>query len=205
MHRDDGRPRWWRNGVAYPLRGTPPHGPSTTIPHASGATAGQNWFNGSWPMLVDYAGSTEQVEVHHIRALKDLNPKGRNTYLNRPHGWHPATARSLSSAAPAMRSSTPDVPHGTHDEHWRAGCHGNRARPVRRGPSEKDQITWHLVGSLPYGTPGSGGGPGKPTRGNTGGAPRADPTHTGRSSLRRQTDPLVDAAIDVKRRRACPG
>jgi Gp49-like protein DUF891 len=27
----------------------------------------------------------------------------------------------------------PDVRHGRHNEHWRAGCHGNRARPVRRG------------------------------------------------------------------------
>jgi hypothetical protein len=32
-----------------------------------------------------------------------------------------------------MKTSTPDVPHGNHDEHRRAGCHGNRARPVRRG------------------------------------------------------------------------
>ena len=39
------------------------------------------------------------------------------------------------------------------------------------GPSEKDQHHWHLVGGLPYGTPGSGGGSGKRTGGNTGTAP----------------------------------
>ncbi|MEV0386812.1 hypothetical protein [Nonomuraea sp. NPDC050643] len=27
--------------------------------------------------VCELCGSTEQVEVHHIRALKDLNPKGR--------------------------------------------------------------------------------------------------------------------------------
>jgi hypothetical protein len=32
-----------------------------------------------------------------------------------------------------MRTSTLDVLHGAHDEHWRAGCHGKRASPVRRG------------------------------------------------------------------------
>jgi hypothetical protein len=26
----------------------------------------------------ELCGSTEQVEVHHVRALKDLNPKGRS-------------------------------------------------------------------------------------------------------------------------------
>ncbi len=32
---------------------------------------------------------------------------------------------------------------------------GNRARPLGGGPSEKDQHHWHLVGGLPYLTPGS--------------------------------------------------
>jgi len=44
------------------------------------------------------------------------------------------------------------------------------------GPSEKDQLSWHLVGGLPYRTPGSEGGSGKPTGGNPGRAPRPDPT-----------------------------
>ena len=47
--------------------------------------------------------------------------------------WRSFVNAAGSSAAPAMRTSTPDVPHGIHDERWRAGCHGNRARPVRRG------------------------------------------------------------------------
>jgi group II intron reverse transcriptase/maturase len=36
---------------------------------------------------------------------------------------------------------------------------GKRARPVRRGPSEKDQHYWHLVGGLPYEHVRFGGGP----------------------------------------------
>jgi hypothetical protein len=35
-------------------------------------------------------------------------------------------------------------------EHWRASCHGKRARLVRRGPTEEDQINRYLVGGLPY-------------------------------------------------------
>ncbi len=52
-----------------------------------------------------------------------------------------------------------DVPHGDHDEHWRAGCHGNRAWPVRRGAVEKGPGNWHLVGGLPYRMRRSGWGP----------------------------------------------
>jgi hypothetical protein len=42
------------------------------------------------------------------------------------------------------------------------------------GPSEKDQLNWHLVGGLPYGTVGSGSGPGRRTGHTTGTAPRTD-------------------------------
>src|SRR5258706_2953594 len=38
---------------------------------------------------------------------------------------------------PATRTSTLDVPDGNHGKHWRAGCHGKRARPVRRGADGK--------------------------------------------------------------------
>jgi len=41
------------------------------------------------------------------------------------------------------------------------------------GPSEKDQVNWHLVGGLPYRTAGSARGPGKRTGSNPGTAPRA--------------------------------
>ncbi len=44
------------------------------------------------------------------------------------------------------------------------------------GPSEKDQPNWHLVGGLPYRTPGAAGGPGKRTDRKTSTAPRSDPT-----------------------------
>ena len=52
-------------------------------------------------------------------------------------GWPPAAARPSSSAAPATRTSTPDVLHGDHDEHRRASCYGKRARLVRRGAAGK--------------------------------------------------------------------
>jgi hypothetical protein len=42
------------------------------------------------------------------------------------------------------------------------------------GPSKKDQITWHLVGGLPYCPPGSGSGPRKRAGRKAGTAPRAD-------------------------------
>jgi hypothetical protein len=60
-----------------------------------------------------------------------------------------------------------------HYEHWRAGCPEIGHVRFGGGPSEKDQHHWHLVGGLPYHTPGSEGGPGKRTGGNTGIAPGA--------------------------------
>jgi hypothetical protein len=45
---------------------------------------------------------------------------------------------------------------------------GKRARPVRRGPSEKDQHHWHLAGGLPYRPPGSEGGCTEKARTHTG-------------------------------------
>lgn len=50
------------------------------------------------------------------------------------------------------------------------------AYPVRRGSSEKDQVNWHLVGGLPYGTPGSASGLGERVSSNPGTAPQADST-----------------------------
>jgi len=81
----------------------------------------------------ELCGSGNQVEVHHIRALKDLNPRGR---AHQPEWATRMAARrrkTLVVCRVCTRTSMPDVPHGEHDEHWRAGCHGNRARPVRRG------------------------------------------------------------------------
>lgn len=65
---------------------------------------------------------------------KTSTPKGGNTHPSGPRGWPPAAARPYSSAAHAMRTSTTtDAQQDNHDEHWKAGCHGNRARPVWRG------------------------------------------------------------------------
>ena len=45
-----------------------------------------------------------------------------------------------------------------HYEHWRAGCPEIGHVRFGGGPSEKDQLSWHLVGGLPYITSGSAGG-----------------------------------------------
>src|SRR5215468_8086684 len=125
--------RWWRNGAASPSRETPHHGPSTTIPRASGATAGQNSFNGSWPTPANYANRGTRSKCTTSVPSKTSTPRGRNTSPNGSHGWPHAAARPSSSAAPATRTSTPGVPHADHDEHRRASCYGKRARLVRRG------------------------------------------------------------------------
>jgi len=60
------------------------------------------------------------------------------------------------------------------------------------GPSEKDQVNWHLVGGLPYRTPGSASGLGKRTGGNPGTAPQADSTRRFRlpAAVIRQAAPV---------------
>jgi hypothetical protein len=112
--------------------------------------------------------------VHHVRALKDLNPKGASNNPNGPCGWLPAAARPYSSAASAMRASTTtDAQHGNHDKHGKAACGENRTsslgrdRPKRtriaaprgrptspsggfgKGPTEKDPNHGHLASGLP--------------------------------------------------------
>src|SRR5258705_11550639 len=62
---------------------------------------------------------------------------------------------------PATRTSTLDVPHGNHGKHWRAGCHGKRARPVRRGAGRKrPALRGGTLGAHPTGRVGGGGGGG---------------------------------------------
>ena len=121
----------------------------------------------------ELCGSRQQVEVHHIRALKDLNRKGKDNRPNGPGGWRHATARPSSSAAHATRASTAEAPHGNHDEHWRAEMPGKRASPVRREAVRKGPFR-HLAGGPPYGTAGSASGLGKRTESNP--APRPRPT-----------------------------
>jgi hypothetical protein len=62
----------------------------------------------------ELCGSTRQVEVHHVRTLKDLNPKRRK----HPPEWGARMAARRAkpwlSAASAMKTSTLDVPHGNH-------------------------------------------------------------------------------------------
>jgi hypothetical protein len=65
-------------------------------------------------LLVDtceLCGSGDQVEVHHIRALKTSIPKCESSNPNGPCGWPATTVRPLSSAAPAMRVSTTRMPN----------------------------------------------------------------------------------------------
>src|SRR5437763_6572490 len=146
-------PRWWRNGVASPWRGTSHHGPSTTTRPASGATAVQSLSNGCWPANANYADQGNRSRCITFGPSKTSTPKGGNTHPNGSRGWPHAAARPLSPAAPATRTSTPDVRHGNQDEHWRAGCHGNRASPVRRGAVGKGpgQLAPRRRPTLPHG------------------------------------------------------
>ena len=149
--------RWQRNGAASPSREIPRHGPSTTIPRASGATAGQNSFSGSWPTPANYADPGTRSRCTISVASRTSTPGGGHTSPNGPRGWPHAAARPLSSAAsarghPCRTSHTANTmstgePDATEIGHVRFG----------EGPSiEKDQVNWHLVGGLLYRKPCSG-------------------------------------------------
>jgi hypothetical protein len=129
----------------------------------------------------ELCGSGTQVEVHHIRALKDLDPQGRRQQPEWAARMAARHRKPWSSAASAMRASTTaDARHDIHVKHWKAGCHGNRARPVWEGVIRKrTRITGHLAGGLLHRTAGSGSGPGKRAGRKTGTAPRTDFTTGG--------------------------
>jgi AI2M/AI1M-like, HNH endonuclease len=105
----------------------------------------------------ELCGSGNQVEVRHIRALKDLN-----------HGTE-ATTRMATRMAVRRRKTlvvcrvchesihTADARQNIHDKHWRAGCCGKRARPVREevvGKGTPNQS--HLADDLLHRTSGVG-------------------------------------------------
>ena len=59
---------------------------------------------------------------------------------------------------PATTTSTPDAPPlPRRCNHWRARCLESGHAGFGRGPSEKDQPSWHLVGGLPHPKRGSSG------------------------------------------------
>jgi hypothetical protein len=151
-----GNRRWSRNGEAFPWHGTPHHGHSATTPPASGATAPRS-SSGCWPASASYAGRGKQVEVYHIRALKDLNRKGEG----HPPEWVTRMAARRRKTVVVCRACHEGVhsgsPHGNHDEHWRAEMLGKRASPVRREAVRKGPI-WHLAGGPPHVTHGFCGG-----------------------------------------------
>ncbi len=150
-----GNRRWSRNGAASPWHGTPRHGPSTTTPPASGATAPRS-SSGSWPTSANCAGRGNRSKCTTSGRSKTSTARGR-TLLNGPGGWRHATARPSSSAAHAMRASTAEARHGNHDQHWRAEMLGKRASPVRREAVRKGPFRY-LAGGPPYRTPGLEGG-----------------------------------------------
>ena len=126
----------------------------------------------------ELCGSAHQVEVHHIRALKDLNPKGRK----QPPEWAARMAsrrrktlvvcrachEGIHYSGSASRQTTMSTgePDATEIGHVRFG----------KGVVGKGAQHSHLAGDLLHRTPGSAGGPGKRSRWQTGTAPRADPT-----------------------------
>ena len=77
----------------------------------------------SYPPLYRPSGSTVAIEVHHLRALRDLNVKGQGT---KPK-WV-----QLMAARKRKTLGLPDVSHGhppraeqsanSDINHWRAGC-----------------------------------------------------------------------------------
>jgi AI2M/AI1M-like, HNH endonuclease/Type II intron maturase len=121
----------------------------------------------------ELCGSRKQVEVHHIRALKDLNRKGGNN----PPEWARRMAARRRKTLVVCRACHEGIhsgsPHGNHDEHWRAEMPGKRASPVRREAVRKGPFR-HLAGGPPHRTAGSASGPGKRAGSNASTAPRAD-------------------------------
>lgn len=101
--------------------------------HASGTDTGRSWSNGSWPRSANYAAPRTRSKSITFAHSKISTPRGGNNHPTGSRAWPPAGARPWSSAASATRTSTPDVPHADHDEHWRASCYGKRARLVRWG------------------------------------------------------------------------
>jgi hypothetical protein len=105
----------------------------------------------------ELCGSRKQVEVHHIRALKDLNRKGKGN----PPEWARRMAARRRKTLVVCRACHEGIhsgsPHGNHDEHGRAEMLGKRASPVRREAVRKGPL-WHLAGGPPYWHVRFGGG-----------------------------------------------
>jgi hypothetical protein len=93
----------------------------------------------------ELCGSRKQVEVHHIRALKDLNHNGKG---NRPEWARRKAARRRkpsSSAAHATRASTAEAPTATTMSTGEPRC--SESEQVRFGgrPSEKGHFGTSLA------------------------------------------------------------
>ncbi len=70
----------------------------------------------------EQCGSRDQVEVHHIRHLKDLQPKGKK----QPPTWAQRMAARHRKTLVVCRTCHEDIhagrPTRQKPEHWRAGC-----------------------------------------------------------------------------------
>ena len=112
---------------------------STTIRPRSGVVAGQNSCNDSWPTPANSAAPSIRLRCTTSGRSKTSTPKSGRNHRNGSCGWPRVAARPSSSAAPATKvSTTAEALHGRHDEHWRAGCHGNGHVRFGKGSSEKE-------------------------------------------------------------------
>ena len=91
--------------------------------------------------------STMGLEVHHIRKLADLNKPGRR---DKPAWMHLMAMRRRKTLVICRRCHE-DIHAGratkpSDSDHWRAGCGGKLARPVREETDGKGPGHRHLAG-----------------------------------------------------------
>ena len=101
---------------------------------AQGNDGGFRWStvtSDSWPTPANSAAPRIRLRCTTSGRSKTSTPRAEGTHrewalrLVLPPPEAPRRLRRL----PRRPSTTAEAPRGRHDEHWRAGCHGNRARP----------------------------------------------------------------------------
>ena len=95
VHRDGARPPLVGNGAASVWHGTPHHGPSTTIRHASGTETGPSSSNGSWPKSANYAPPRNRSKCTISGRSKTSTPRDGTSNPNGSRGWPPRHRKTL--------------------------------------------------------------------------------------------------------------
>jgi hypothetical protein len=86
-----------------------------------------------------------QIEVHHIRKLADLNRHDRPDRTAWVHLMAKRRRNTIVICRPATRTSTrAATTHPPGTDHWRAGCQGNRPARFWKRPTKMDpNHAWH--------------------------------------------------------------